>query len=168
MATRTLDIFAAFQKLRAADVNDLPRGVFGKSDDVVSAQTGIGTSGALITGLEVTVVIPADRLIKVEARVQWEETSSGDNVGQVLTEIREGGSTLTREQRSYVQSSVTVRDTHHPVVWLDGPSAGSHTYTVFLQPVGSGAVLATEPAAGYPLQLIVEDCGPALSSGGGG
>lgn len=159
-AVTTAKIFTAAitpGKLEAS----LPLGSLGYAT-VNAAQTGIDNTPVAITGMTVTVTpFSATRILRISARVRWYETSAGDVVGQVLTFIKEGATTLGQHQTSYAGASPLLvaerRDTHTPVCLVVNPTLAAHTYTIWIRTEGTGAVISTEVSPEN--FILVEDIG---------
>ncbi len=132
-------------------------GVLGRAT-LLTLQSNIGASNALtdVTGMSVTVTVPAGRRIKLSAHGTFQITSAG---GFGLGIFREGSTILQRwaDRQAFTnnengQSSGFVTLT---------PTAGSHTYklTMAIQAGPGSLTVIGDPA--LPVELIVEDVGPA-------
>ena len=113
-----------------------------------TATTGI-TTGSDLTGLSVTVTVPAGgRRVRITALARFQ---GGINDASHFLYINEGGTTL--QEASIVNRIVSNRYTVM-VQHVLTPTAGSHTYKV----VGStsSGTTATAPAATYPDFIHVE------------
>lgn len=160
-AVTTAKIFTAAitpGKLEAS----LPLGLLGYAT-VTTAQTGITTTAVDITGLSVTVTpFSATRVLRISAYAKWVETSAGDVLGQVLTDIKEGSTMLGRYQVSYAGVELLTaerRDTHVVSCLVVNPTLAAHTYNLDMSTFGAGSEIRTEPAADQPLYILVEDIG---------
>jgi hypothetical protein len=123
---------------------------------VTTAQTGIPNSETALTGLTVTVTVPANRRLKITAHVALKADSAGPTGGILVvkedaTPIAERASinTLT------AGSSFDLLDLVH----FRAPAAGTHTYALFLTSYVGGNV-KTEATASHQLFVAVEDIGP--------
>lgn len=117
--------------------------------EVTANQAGITTEVDL-TGLTVTVTVPAGRRIKITGHVGY----FNDTVnGGFLLNIKEGATVLNRFISYETQASNGVTN-HAEAVIL--PTAGTHTYKL----TGTRAVVGTvtvEAAATIPSFILVED-----------
>ena len=116
----------------------------GNQGSITSTQTDI-------TGLSVTVTVPAGRRIRISARTYWTSTTSD---GDALTGIFEGATQL-QESRGYV-GGTTAPFAAEPSVVLS-PSAGTHTYKVVGKRVTGTGTLTNNVFSGGTSFILVED-----------
>jgi hypothetical protein len=134
--------------LVAGELDALPKGYLGHAQ-VTANQAGI--SGITdLTGLEVTVDLPANRRIRVSAVVMGNQNTSA---AYPEVHIYEGATDLTRITQ-YVSASGT--NGFHPAIILE-PSAGVHTYK--LRAATGPGTLTILAGATYPAFILVEDIG---------
>jgi len=120
---------------------------------VTASQTGI-TTEADLTGLTITVTVPANQRIRLGFRGMTYSTVANDDV---QINLKEGG-TVLQQAVMVADTANTQQPTHADVVLV--PSAGAHTYKASLQrAVGTGnvALFATATAPAY---LLAEILGP--------
>jgi hypothetical protein len=151
MPTRTPHTGVAGEVLTAANLAKYPKGWLGYAE-VTSSQTGIGTTPTDITGATLTVTVPADRLIKIEARTQI--YSSSAVYGAII--FIEDGATIGRAGRVLLEAGEAKTISGFSV---RTPAAGSHTYK--LQGESSASTITNSADGTYPLILVVQDIGPA-------
>jgi hypothetical protein len=124
-------------------------GVLGYAQ-VTTAQT-VGTTPTVLTGLTLTVTVPASRRIKVTGKMIVSPNAGAVIAPSIYADAVE------------VQKSTTVLQTgefmgvHLEVVLT--PTAGNHTYDLRLS-TNSGQV-SNQAAATFPSFILVEDLGPA-------
>ena len=143
--------FVAGEIVTANKMNQIPKGVLGYAART-SDQTGISGLVA-IGGLSVTVNVAANRRIKVTAYVR----------GTTSTVATDRGVLFIRQDASQVQNQVkqfggTQLEDGLMAVWIGTPSAGSHTYDVQYQRIGTGTH-TVHAAADGPAYILVEDIG---------
>lgn len=120
-----------------------------------SNQTGF-TSEADLTGVSVTVDVPANRKIRIIGQAQVNIRDTGT---QTMGHIKEDGVTVGRWARG--RANVTTDPMLETGVRRLTPSAGVHTYKLTLERsagTGSADVLAD---VDNPAFILVEDIGPA-------
>jgi hypothetical protein len=151
MPTRTPHTGVAGEVLTAANLAKYPKGWLGYAS-VTSNQSGIGSTPTDLTGLTVTVTVPANRLVRVSGYAQV-FTASG--VYAAVTML-EDGSQVGRVGRTLpgVGESTTVS-----AFTLVLPTAGSHTYK--LQGESSSSTFTLEASSSLPAWILVEDIGPS-------
>jgi len=145
--------FTAGDVLAAAEVNALPGGSYGYAQ-VTADQSGISTEADL-TGLSVTVVLPASRRILISGNVMA-ASSAGDVRSQVY--IKESTTYLAASHMSHPISGGSGRQTHQPMSVLT-PSSGSHTYKLSAL-IDSGTMTAASSTTA-PAFILVQDIGSA-------
>lgn len=131
----------------------LPKGVLGYAERT-SNQTGI-TGVEVIGGLSVTVDVTANRRIKVTAYVRG--TTSTVATDRAALFIREDGSDVQNQVKRFGGTDL---EDGLMAVWIGTPSAGSRTYDVQYQRIGTGTH-TVHAAADGPAFILVEDIGPA-------
>lgn len=154
MATRTLYTASAAEVLTASNLNTLAKGWLGFAT-VTSNQSGIGTSETDLTGLTVTVTVPADRLIKISAQTQLDP----DAALSAIVFFKEDTTQLGRAGRAQLPSGEVT--TFSGFTLIDGPSAGSHTYKLTANT--STSTMSLNASSTVPAWILVEDVGPASS-----
>lgn len=140
----------AFDILTSANFAKMPAGWLGY-EQVTSSQSSITTITDL-TGLSVTVTVPASRRIRVTGSAFLSRTVA-DGATSLL--IRESSTTL--KNAGYLTTGAQFGAEEGSVVLT--PSAGSHTYKLSLEQdsgTGSSGIIA---AATTPAFILVEDLG---------
>lgn len=131
------------------DVSDLPRGIL---DEAVQAgpQTGI-TTEADLTGMTVTVDVPAGRKLKITAKGTLSASSNSiDATGNIKESTTQLG--VWGQCWSMLAANDAIGQSGFAIV---EPSAGVHTYKMTALRTGSGTLNVTNA------HLIVEDIGAA-------
>lgn len=147
-------IFVPDEIVTADKMNELPKGILGYAA-ATSDQTGI-TSEADVTGLSVTVDVPAGRRLKITGFINV----LVDTVSDTTASLRVKEST-TQLAQSYSRPVGNSRSAGQFVMAVITPSSGSHTYKLTLQrEVGTGS-LTVDAAADRPCFILVEDIGEA-------
>lgn len=124
---------------------------------VTTAQTGITTEVDL-SGLTVTVDVPAGRRIRITGSVQW----TGDGTNDARTELRiyEDATTL-RTIRGHVHTASSGQlNTAEGAVTVT-PSGGAHTYKLTGAASASTGSIDMGASTTVPAYILVEDLGPA-------
>jgi hypothetical protein len=142
--------------LTSANFTKLPGGWIGYAE-VTANQAGIGTGGADLTGLTVTVTVGTSRRIKVTGFVRaWSQTVANARIAfrvqestTILNEVVVEGSPVAGNAGDGNQ-----------VVWVATPTSGSHTYKLTAGVLDTGTT-TMNAAATYPAFILVEDIGPA-------
>jgi hypothetical protein len=124
------------------------QGTFLGYAQVVATQTGVTTAAVDLTGLAVTVVVPAGRRIRITSQTLWQKITSA---GYIITYIMEGATQLGEDISTVAAGSYIG---HHASVIIS-PSAGSHTYK--LRAACSGDTADMNAAATLPAFILVED-----------
>lgn len=150
MANRTLYTAVAGEVYTAANHAKHAKGWIGYNE-VTASQTGI-TSATDLTGLSVTVTLPASRRIKVTGQATVTRTVAD---GQVLGRIQEGASALG----VFAYHNALTEHSGGEVILT--PSSGSHTYKLTLERQTGTGTVGIAPAAGNAAFILVEDIGPA-------
>ena len=151
----TSRVYTVGQVLTAAQVNDLPQGILGKT--VLTANAG-PTSGTteldVITAPAVTIAMTTRRLrIRVTARGLI-QTVGGDTF---TLRIKEGATVLS--EYILTSNATNVAQGFSLEAIVDSPTAASHTYKASVTRAlgtGTGTVEATASA---PFTITVEDVG---------
>lgn len=153
MAVRTTPVGTAVatQQAAAATMNGAAGGWIGYLD-TVTAQTGITTAGADLTGLSVAVTVGTSRRLKITGYVFFRQQTAS---GNVTLRIRESGVTSNRISGTYVASETGGLF----AIAVITPSSGAHTYNLHL--TTSSNTVDTAPAADNAMFILVEDMGPA-------
>ena len=119
-----------------------------------TSNQGSITAEADLTGLSVTVDIPANRRIRISATIEAQSTQAADVARLRIKE----GSTALQTGNFRLGTSGTPFSCSKDHVFV--PSAGEHTYKLSLERVGSGTVTMSA-ASGRAAFIMVEDLGPA-------
>lgn len=119
--------------------------------EVVAGQTGISAATNL-TGLSVTVTVPAGRRLKISGKGQ---IANDANAGSALGEIMEGATILGRWCRQDVPASATTFSDEASVIV--SPTAGSHTYNLRLNKNVGAGVIDFQATSNNPAFILVED-----------
>lgn len=109
-----------------------------------------------LTGLSVTVNLPAGRVVKVSGHVWLQSATVGTDVGRVT--IMEGATTLQVGTVTNPSTNASSSGTSDPFVILT-PPAGAHTYKLQAARIfGTGSItLQASPTS--PAIILVEDLG---------
>jgi hypothetical protein len=122
--------------------------------EVIANQTGISTSSVDLTGLLVTVTVPAGRRIRLTGYVTFDNQNAGQNA--VALELKEGATRINFAQSVMDPSGGTTGDLQTLVAdAIITPSAGAHTYK--LTAVCSLATVDLVASATAPAFILVED-----------
>lgn len=120
----------------------------GYAQITASFSTTVASSDVAVTGLSVTVTVPAGgRYVRITAWCGsfYKTGSTGDIL---YWQIKEGSTVLSYQQANIVGSNYAMLA--HSVYIKSGVSAGSHTYTVFVNQSTAGTVTVqtstTQPA----------------------
>jgi hypothetical protein len=161
-----IEVGAGVTAITDADITDLresargggasPGGILGYAE-VTANQTGMGAGLTDLTGLAVTVTVPAGRRLRIVGNVRLlKSTSAG--YGQVV--VREGSTSIGRIWTflDMATSGVGSRFRGEGSV-IVAPTAGEHTYKLTSDLANVGATL--EASAGNACWIMVEDIGPA-------
>jgi hypothetical protein len=140
--------------LTAGGLATFAKGLLGFAS-VTADQTGITTTVDL-TGLSVTVTVPAGRRIRVTGVAQFLSTVAGDIV---LLAINEPGVSERQHANRRLGTASVLESVVASVVL--SPSAGSHTYTLTGRRFSGTGTLTMGAAAHRPAQIVVEDIGAA-------
>lgn len=136
--------------------DDGPRGWLGGAA-VVANQSGI-TSITDLTGLSVTIDVPAGRRIEVRGQGQLSVTASGGT--SAVGTVREGSSTLGRWGSIINETAFAKSEYRFGSVVLT-PSGGSHTYKLSLERGAGAGTVGLVAAADNSARIDVYDIGPA-------
>ena len=153
MASRTVYTSTALEVLTSANFEKHAKGWIGFAERT-SNQTGIGTSDTDLTGLTVTVTVPANRLIRVSGQIQ----ANPSVAAYVLCEILQGATVIGRVGRQYSDGDTF---TMAGAAIQDGLSAGSYTFK--LRASTSTGTFDMEASSTAPARIVVEDIGPSSS-----
>lgn len=144
---------AASEVLTAANYNKNAAGWLGWAQ-VTANQGSIDASADDLTGLTLTITVPASRLVDVRGSVQFFSATAGDRAAMLIledgTEITGAPIPCPTANYIFVSERSVVRS---------APSAGAHTWK--LQGVladGTGAVTMAASAT-RPAQIVVVDLG---------
>lgn len=128
----------------------VPVGVLAQAS--VTATQGSITAAVDLTGLAVTVTVPAGRVLRISGFTTFTNTTAGDGV---LLFINEGGTVL---QTSYNMGPTANQAFVVPIEVILSPSAGTHTYKLRAQTeVGGTATLQAGTGSPGPAYILVED-----------
>jgi hypothetical protein len=116
--------------------NTAPSSLLEQAQVTTAGQTLATTSaGTAISGLSLTVTVPAGRTLKLISDSYLQSTVAGD---AAVLDIREGGTVLGQSQYSLPTANQAFRAIVHAII---SPSAGTHTYQVYgWRNVGTGTV----------------------------
>lgn len=124
---------------------------------VTASQAGITTEVDL-SGLAVTVDVPAGRQIRITGRVQW--TGDGTNNARGELRIYEDATVLQTNRKPVTAAAyglvISVLDDV-----IVTPTGGSHTYKLTGAAAATVGSISMGAAAGVPAFILVEDLGPA-------
>lgn len=124
---------------------------------VAASQAGITTEVDL-SGLAVTVDVPAGRRIRVTGRVQWQ--SDGTNDARTELRIYEDATTL-QNIRGHVHAASSGQLNTAEGAVIVTPAGGSHTYKLTGAASATTGSISMGAATGIPAYILVEDLGPA-------
>jgi hypothetical protein len=131
----------------------LPAAMLGYSQ-VVANQTGIGGSDTDLTGLTVTVTVPAGRTIRILGYAVTENIAAAVNWS--LLKIKEGAAELQTSVGGHgATAGIDRYYTHNPIAVIR-PTAGTHTYKLTLA-WGTGTGNLSPSAGPRPAFLMAED-----------
>ena len=125
--------------------------------EVTSSQTGISAETDL-TGLAVTVTVPAGRRIRITGQIQAQSATTS---GTVLLRLKEGATVLQTSQENY--NTIGGNGKYLDISSVISPSAGTHTYKLSLQ--GTAGTIDSTPGATNPAFILVEDVTGTLWNG---
>jgi hypothetical protein len=117
----------------------------------VVANQGTFTAETDLTGLAVTVTVPAGRRIRVSASTLMLSSVLTDEVGLI---IKEGGTTLRGQQQ--IANAGSGANSFEPSVVLT-PSAGTHTYKLVGRRANGTGNVTMYASATNPAFILVED-----------
>lgn len=117
--------------------------------EVTASQAGIGTGNTDLTGLSVTITVPAGRRIRISAQGLFSQQTS---LGHHFLFIQEGATQL---EEALVTSRAVGDYTTLKTASVVSPSAGTHTYK--LQAKTSAGTSTLEATGTYPAFILVED-----------
>lgn len=131
----------------------LPRGILGLAESTSNKGPTSGTTELDI--LSIAVTVGSSRRIRIS--FQAVETSGTTVEDRFYLRLKEGATQLLQAQSATVASNAT-----YWVPWVTlAPSAGAHTYKATIQRVGGTGIQTLVASATSPIQLLVEDIGPA-------
>lgn len=141
--------------ITATRLDGLPRGWLGRARVTAAQAIATGTETDL-TGLALTVTVPADRCIRLSAAGLITRTvADGASIGR----FKEGATELGRWAQS-APSAVAESDQAAGFVVLT-PTAGAHTYKLTLQRFSGTGSVSLSAGATNPAEFVIEDLGPA-------
>lgn len=138
-----------------APVQSTPGAVLGYAEAPATSQGSI-TTEVDVTGLAVTISVPAGRRIRISARGQYQNAAGAG----VLINIKEGA-TLVNSSTNIPYSNIIVAWAAEAIIT---PTAGVHTYKVTAQNYGGGTVTLQAGGTYGVSFIIVED----ITGGTGG
>lgn len=118
---------------------------------VTTYQTGIGTGGADLAGLAVTVTVPAGRRLRVTGHAIFQKLTAA---GWVNLEIKQNGVAINEDLNRFDSFGATSFWTAHAAA-IVSPSAGTHTFKLTATAETNTADLVA--AATFPAYILVED-----------
>jgi hypothetical protein len=136
------------------DFNSIPGGWLGYA--VVTADQGSITTAVDLTGMSLSVTVPANRLLRISSFLRMESTVAND-VGQLV--IAEGATTLNSALATFAAANGP--HSMYVEVLVVAPSAGSHSYKLTAQRTSGTGTLTMKAAATNPASFVVEDLGPS-------
>lgn len=147
----------AGQTLTAAQVKQIPGGWIGEAS-VVAPQAGVSGTGleVAVTGLTVTVTVGTSRLLKITGHARVSRSVAD---GVTIGAIKEDGAAVGRW--AHHQPSAATETGNETGFVLRRPSAGAHTYALFIQRFSGTGTVSVDAAATAPAYITVEDLGPA-------
>lgn len=134
----------------------LPRGTLGYAQ-VTANQTGIGGVETDLTGLSVTVDVPAGRRLRVTGRGSMQIVDSARIVG----EIYQGGARVGRWADNTIPGGVASQFFSDAGQTVLTPAAGSYTYKLTMQRVSGVGTADLIVSSSQPAFVLVEDIGAA-------
>lgn len=136
----------------ATAVAALPTGTMSGGYAQVVANQATITTEVDLTGLAVTVTVPAGRRIRITASLAFVCTVAG---GLPRARIKEGATQL--QERSFTAGSTSAENLRFDVILT--PSTGAHTYKLTaLLALGTGS-MSLAAASTAPCSVLVEDIG---------
>jgi hypothetical protein len=143
------------------DDRSLPRGVLELAQS--TANVGPTVAAAELTLLSVTATLLANRRYRLHAHLR--SVAHTIDTDAFVTRFKEGATTLN--EFSYGASGQTggaepaaEKRGEEFIHYIDGTTAGSHTYNfVLVRLIGTGTATA-EAGATFPMQFVIEDVGP--------
>lgn len=143
--------FVQGEVVTAAKMNEIPKGVLGYAE-ITTSETGISTLED-VTGLETTVTVPANRMIRIEISVNIRQRTSP---ALAIVRIREGSTSLRRSDHQLAADDFATAQLSRILF----PSPGQHTYKVSAQTsAGTVDVLADDNVTHGPAHILVTDLG---------
>lgn len=139
------------QVLTAAQVNDFPQGLLGKTASSADVGPTSGTTELdIITAPAATLV--AGRRIKLTFHTR---AITASTVGDTFVfRLKEGATVFEEFTHTAISTSYGITFS----AWVDSPTAGSHTYKATVQrTAGTGTVSMS--GTGSPIVIAVEDIG---------
>lgn len=124
---------------------------------VTASQTGITTETNL-SGLSVSVAVPAGRRIRITARVQW--SSDLTNNSRAEMRIYEDAAVLQTNRTPVTAASHGALATAIDSVVVT-PTGATHTYKLTGAAAASTGSIDMGASASVPAFILVEDIGPA-------
>lgn len=131
-----------------APANTAPSSTLGYAEATANQGSIVG-SDVDITGLTVTVTVPAGRRLRISGKSYWTSTVTTD---EVISFIKEGGAALQEMRLGAIGSAQA-----HSLEVVVAPSAGTHTYKLAARRLFGSGTLTSNAAAGYPAYILVED-----------
>jgi hypothetical protein len=119
--------------------------------EATADQTTI-TSEVDLTGLAVTVTVPAGRRIRVTGYTGSMSSTVASDVGRIS--IKEGATLLELANQSGL---VTAFGHAVQAEWVGTPAAGTHTYKLTAQRLSGTGTLTVGAGATFPAYILVED-----------
>lgn len=123
---------------------------------LTSIQTGLIATDTDVTGLSITVTVPANRRLKITAYVTIDNEAASVGIGVI--KIKEDGTQITVRQPPLDADSGLREGADVDFSVFTTPAAGTHTYKVTAAiSSANGRLFHTSQNPGY---LTVEDVGP--------
>jgi hypothetical protein len=137
----------------------LPHGVLGLATNPAN-QTGISSSGAMLTGLTVAVNLTEPRVLQVATRFRFQASAWTANAfAQVFTIFYASGVEFARNQETYNGPSATAVQGSPDLMMVRTFAAGAHSFQVFVLTSTAASVLSVISDATSPSVLSVVDLG---------
>lgn len=156
-----VNVAALATSITNANITDLrtrvgaAMGVLGYAQ-VTADQTGIGSTATDLTGLTVTVTVPAGRRLRISAQTEFDTSTAGNYAHLTAVE----GSTAI--QLSRINVSSPGQEEVVPLSVVRTPAAGTITYKLQgARNSGGTGTVGLRAGSTKPSYILVEDIGPS-------
>jgi hypothetical protein len=122
-----------------------------------TSQGGITGVEVDLTGLAVTVIVPANRRVRITAKAM---VASTDATTRFIVFLKEGTTYLQRMWDGGSHLAGVSENMYG--AYVTTPSVGSHTYKLTIDQVSGAGTVGTEAGADFPAYILVEDIGSAV------